>query len=84
MMRLSGTKRRSDCSSEILICYAHRKYRVLDDCARLRDIVALLPEGRHYSPSLLFINWDAKPGSDVHKDILDMVNKKSSPCPNLY
>ena len=55
-----------------------RKYRVLDDCSRLRDVMKLLPEGRHYTPSLLFINWDARPGSDVHSDITDMV------CSNIY
>ncbi|KAL5500924.1 SAC3 [Sanghuangporus vaninii] len=52
-----------------------RKYRVLDDCSRLRDLISMLPEDRHYTPSLLFINWDTKPGDDVHPDISDMATK---------
>ncbi|KAK0449033.1 uncharacterized protein EV420DRAFT_1750746 [Desarmillaria tabescens] len=34
-----------------------RKYRLLDDCSRLRDIIKSLPENRHYVPSLLVIWW---------------------------
>ncbi|KAL5480289.1 SAC3_1 [Sanghuangporus weigelae] len=52
-----------------------RKYRVLDDCSRLRDVISMLPEDRYYTPSLLFINWDTKPGDDVHPDISDMATK---------
>ncbi|KAL5512415.1 hypothetical protein ACEPAG_3407 [Sanghuangporus baumii] len=52
-----------------------RKYRVLDDCARLRDVISMLPEDRYYIPSLLFINWDTRPGDDVHPDISDMATK---------
>lgn len=41
-----------------------RKYRVLDDCSRLRDIVNALPAGRHFVPSLLVITWiDAHVGN---------------------
>ncbi|KAJ7430961.1 hypothetical protein B0H11DRAFT_1679179, partial [Mycena galericulata] len=36
-----------------------RKYRVLDDCCRLRDIIKALPEKRHFVPSLLLIVWTA-------------------------
>ncbi|KAF4565558.1 hypothetical protein EYR36_002131 [Pleurotus pulmonarius] len=34
-----------------------RKYRVLDDCSRLRDIVKTLPQERHFVPSLLVLSW---------------------------
>ena len=54
-----------------MVC--HRKYRVLDDCARLRDIITMLPTRRHYTPSIMFINWDAKTGGSIAPDILDMV-----------
>jgi hypothetical protein len=37
------------------IAYVYRKYRVLDDCARLRDIVKSFPGRRYYVPSILFI-----------------------------
>ncbi|KAJ2912862.1 hypothetical protein MD484_g7546, partial [Candolleomyces efflorescens] len=32
-----------------------RKYRVLDDCARLRDIVKSFPSRRYFVPSILFV-----------------------------
>ncbi len=47
-----------------------RKYRVLDDCSRLRDIIESFPLLRHFMPSVLVINWD---GSADFKDLLDMV-----------
>jgi hypothetical protein len=34
-----------------------RKYRVLDDCSRLRDVISALPANRHFVPSLLIIHW---------------------------
>ena len=52
-----------------------RKYRVLDDCSRLRDIITMLPKRRHYIPSIMLINWDASKGSSVATDIVDMVCK---------
>ncbi|KAJ7442519.1 SAC3 domain-containing protein [Mycena galericulata] len=58
-----------------------RKYRVLDDCSRLRDIIKALPEKRHFVPSLLLVVWTAdEPAVSSHSpslpgDFLDMVNK---------
>ncbi|KAF7349173.1 Nuclear export factor [Mycena sanguinolenta] len=58
-----------------------RKYRILDDCSRLRDIVKALPEKRHFVPSLLLVVWAAdEPQSaadlaPLPPDFLDMVNK---------
>ncbi|KAJ6611001.1 hypothetical protein B0H10DRAFT_2058094 [Mycena sp. CBHHK59/15] len=58
-----------------------RKYRVLDDCSRLRDIVKTLPVKRHFVPSLLLFVWARdEPSSDsdashLPADFLDMVNK---------
>ncbi|KAF8658196.1 hypothetical protein AX16_002118 [Volvariella volvacea WC 439] len=34
-----------------------RKYRALDDCSRLRDIVKSFPEKRYFTPSLLVFQW---------------------------
>ncbi|KAH9987627.1 hypothetical protein BJV74DRAFT_494229 [Russula compacta] len=34
-----------------------KKYRVLDDCARLREVIETFPEDRHFIPSVLFILW---------------------------
>ncbi|KAF7326366.1 Nuclear export factor [Mycena venus] len=58
-----------------------RKYRILDDCSRLRDIIKALPEKRHFVPSLLLFVWAAdEPVSPADVvplpgDFLDMVNK---------
>ncbi|EJD00557.1 uncharacterized protein FOMMEDRAFT_112104 [Fomitiporia mediterranea MF3/22] len=52
-----------------------RKYRVLDDCSRLRDVVSTLPEDRHYTPSILFINWDSSSGNEVDPEISHMIAK---------
>ncbi|KAF8621366.1 hypothetical protein AX15_007833 [Amanita polypyramis BW_CC] len=52
-----------------------RKYHILDDCARLRDIVKALPSKRHYIPSLLVIHWgDASEFLD-NSDFSEMVRK---------
>jgi hypothetical protein len=51
----------------------HRKYRVLEDCARLREIIEVFPSNRHYVPSLLCISWsESEPA--VSKDFDDMVS----------
>ncbi|KIJ19387.1 hypothetical protein PAXINDRAFT_178967 [Paxillus involutus ATCC 200175] len=50
-----------------------KKYRVLEDCARLREIIEVFPSNRHYVPSLLCISWsESEPA--VSKDFDDMVN----------
>lgn len=49
-----------------------KKYRILDDCARLREIIKTLPTDRHYVPSLICISWTSEP-PDVTKDFDDMV-----------
>jgi hypothetical protein len=56
------------------------KYRVLDDCSRLRDIIKALPEKRHFVPSLLLFVWAAdEPASSdsttLPADFLDMVGR---------
>ncbi|KAH9172536.1 SAC3/GANP/Nin1/mts3/eIF-3 p25 family-domain-containing protein [Lactarius sanguifluus] len=48
-----------------------KKYRVLDDCARLREVVEKFPEDRHFIPSVLFVLWgedeaETLPG-DLHR-----------------
>jgi len=50
-----------------------KKYRILDDCARLREILLALPEGRHFLPSLLLILWSEREPSVPGSDLQDMV-----------
>ncbi|KAG6812812.1 hypothetical protein H0H92_000270 [Tricholoma furcatifolium] len=52
-----------------------RKYRILDDCTRLRDIVQAFPAKRHFSPSLLIISWTEGGEAESASDFRDMVNK---------
>ena len=49
-----------------------RKYRVLEDCTRLREIIEAFPADRHYVPSLLCIVWSER-DPDSSKDFDDMV-----------
>ena len=53
-----------------------RKYRVIDDCARLRDVLDSLPveEERHFLPCLVIISWSETDSSnDAIRDLVDMV-----------
>ncbi|KAH9475152.1 SAC3 family protein 1 [Psilocybe cubensis] len=52
-----------------------RKYRVLDDCARLREIIKALPPKRHFIPSLLVICWTEGEQTPEESDFFDMVKK---------
>ncbi|KAM6499495.1 SAC3 domain containing protein [Amanita muscaria] len=52
-----------------------RKYHILDDCARLRDIVKALPSRRHYIPSLLLIRWADAVEPASNSDLSEMVQK---------
>ncbi|KAI0364876.1 hypothetical protein BV20DRAFT_955385 [Pilatotrama ljubarskyi] len=54
-----------------------RKYRVLDDCARLRDILEsrLPPDEEHYLPCLLVINWSEKEDDENTRDFVAMTRK---------
>ncbi|KAH7886763.1 SAC3/GANP/Nin1/mts3/eIF-3 p25 family-domain-containing protein [Phlebopus sp. FC_14] len=49
-----------------------KKYRVLEDCARLREIVQAFSPNRHYVPSLICISWSRRE-PDVSTDFDDMV-----------
>ena len=53
-----------------------KKYRILDDCARLREILLALPERRHFLPSLLLILWSERGLSVVGSDLQDMVSTR--------
>ncbi|EIW77736.1 hypothetical protein CONPUDRAFT_128686 [Coniophora puteana RWD-64-598 SS2] len=44
------------------------KYRTLDDCARLREIIGALPSERHFVPTLLSISWTGGNKKDPSKD----------------
>ncbi|KAH9850464.1 SAC3/GANP/Nin1/mts3/eIF-3 p25 family-domain-containing protein [Lenzites betulinus] len=54
-----------------------RKYRVLDDCARLRDIFETrpAPDEEHFLPCLLVINWSEKEDDENTRDFVDMTQK---------
>ncbi|PBK88024.1 hypothetical protein ARMGADRAFT_997515 [Armillaria gallica] len=52
-----------------------RKYRLLDDCSRLRDIIKSLPDNRHYVPSLLAIWWAEEENAQPASEFADMVQK---------
>ena len=54
------------------------KYRILDDCARLREILLMLPEGRHFKPSLLMILWSERQPSILGSDLQDTVGNRLS------
>lgn len=55
-----------------------KKYRILDDCARLREILLMLPEGRHFVPSLLVILWSERQPSIIGSDLQDAVSNSLS------
>jgi hypothetical protein len=55
-----------------------KKYRILDDCARLREVLLTLPEGRHFLPSLLVILWSERQPSIIGPDLKDMVGTRFS------
>ena len=50
-----------------------RKYRVLDDCARFREVVETFPEDRHFITSVLFILWNEDDSETLPDDLGRMV-----------
>ncbi|KAG5735430.1 SAC3 family protein 1 [Termitomyces sp. T112] len=52
-----------------------RKYRILDDCSRLRDIVQAFPPKRRFLPSLLIISWIEEDQNTTATDFTNMVEK---------
>lgn len=48
---------------------------MLDDCARLRDILEtrLSPDEERFVPCLLVINWSEKEDDENTRDFVDMV-----------
>lgn len=53
---------------------ACRKYRILDDCSRLRDAIELLPTERRFMPAVLLIIWGEAATADIPNDLFDMVS----------
>ena len=51
-----------------------RKYCILDDCSRLRDIIKALPATRWYIPSLLIICWTEGEESHAASNFFSMVS----------
>jgi hypothetical protein len=62
--------------SEDLDDELEKKYRILDDCARLREVLLTLPEGRHFVPSLLVILWSELQPPVLGSDLQDMVGSR--------
>ncbi|OBZ73300.1 hypothetical protein A0H81_07190 [Grifola frondosa] len=54
-----------------------RKYRILDDCSRLRDIVQCLPpdEKLHFVPCLVIVNWVEDDKNEKTRDFDEMLAK---------
>jgi len=50
-----------------------KKYRLLDDCARLREVIETFPEDRHFIPSVLFVIWGQDEGEAPPDDLVHMV-----------
>jgi hypothetical protein len=50
-----------------------RKYRVLDDCARLREVIETFPDDRHFIPSVLFILWNEDDSETLPDDLRHIV-----------
>jgi hypothetical protein len=60
------------------------KYRILDDCSRLRDVMLALPADRHYIPSLLLIVWTENQLETVGSDLRKMVCNSALPSENRF
>lgn len=57
-----------------LLTHSARKYRILDDCSRLRDIIQAFPSERRFLPSLLIISWIEQDHATIATDFIDMVS----------
>lgn len=51
-----------------------KKYQVLDDCARLREVIETFPDDRHFIPSVLFILWNEDESEMLPDDLRYMAN----------
>ncbi|KZT30237.1 hypothetical protein NEOLEDRAFT_1054522 [Neolentinus lepideus HHB14362 ss-1] len=51
-----------------------RKYRVLDDYARFRDVLESLPEARYYSTSVVFVIWAEEDQQAMYNDMFETVS----------
>ena len=56
-----------------LTLFKNRKYRILDDCARLREAIEMFPLDRHFIPSVLFILWGQDEAEALPGDLQRMV-----------
>ncbi|TFK51381.1 hypothetical protein OE88DRAFT_1659360 [Heliocybe sulcata] len=52
-----------------------RKYRALDDYARLRDVIASMPARQHYLTSVVFIVWAEEEQQTMYDDLLQTIEK---------
>ena len=62
----------------MIIPLSCRKYRILDDCSRFREIVGALPPKRHFVPSILIIYWGEGDQTSNSNDFFDMVCRPES------
>ena len=53
--------------------FLRRKYGVLDDCARLREVIETFPDDRHFIPSVLFILWTEDDSETLPDELRHMV-----------
>ncbi|KAI9510104.1 SAC3/GANP/Nin1/mts3/eIF-3 p25 family-domain-containing protein [Russula earlei] len=51
-----------------------KKFRILDDCARLREVIETFPEDRHFIPSIMFILWSQHEAEALPDDLHRMVH----------
>src|SRR5579863_6445668 len=73
MMRLKGASFRSPKRNKCAHVDCIRKYRVLDDCARLREVIETFPEDRHFIPSIFFVLWGEDDSEALPDDLRRMV-----------
>ncbi|KAF8151652.1 SAC3/GANP/Nin1/mts3/eIF-3 p25 family-domain-containing protein [Crassisporium funariophilum] len=52
-----------------------KKYRILDDCSRLRNIIKAFPAKRRFIPSLLILCWTEEGETYSASDLFDMAKK---------
>lgn len=80
----SSSKTKASVESPIMIVFEctplegidddiERKFRVLEDCARLRQVIKSLPEKRWRVPSLFVFRWASETAPDSHSDMTQMM-----------
>lgn len=58
----------------LLMACLDKKYRILDDCARLREALKSITDDQHVVPSLLLLSWDVDGSKSIPDELLEMVS----------